>query len=68
MSDLNELTEKYPKLTDLTFQSRLPDTQYSLFEAAQEAKLELIQSQVRAKMNANNEKRDREARERALRR
>jgi len=64
MSDLNELTEKYLKLTDLTFQSRLPDTQYSFFEAAQEAKQELVQSQVRAKIKIERDKRERETKER----
>jgi hypothetical protein len=42
MADLNELTEKYQKLSDLTIQSRLPDTQFSFFEAAQDAKLEIV--------------------------
>ena len=44
MAELTELTDKYQKLSDLTIQSRPPDIQFSFVEAAQDAKLEIIQA------------------------
>jgi hypothetical protein len=38
MADLNELTEKYVKLTELNIASRLPDLSITLVEASATAK------------------------------
>lgn len=41
MFEINDLAEKYCKLTELNMQSRLEDVQFSFVEASQEAKTEI---------------------------
>jgi hypothetical protein len=65
MAELTDLTDKYQKLSDLTIQSRLPDIQFSFVEAAQDAKLEIIEAQTRAKMKQEKERGAREASQRS---